>query len=124
MNSGDTAKFKEMNVGLDEGDDSEEESKGGNEESKYEALTPFKELYPNSEIVKAMKQFGSNIVPLSMVGMMMNYTGNHLLNHIFTQYKKKIFYPLHKVISVKLLENGEILTVAKRTDCIIKRNPT
>lgn len=94
-------KLKDMNnVGLDEGDDSEEDEKTAPEESKYEAISPFKDLYPHSDIVKALKEFGPNIVPLSMIGMMMNYAGNHLLSYIFTQYKKKIFYPMHKVISI------------------------
>lgn len=116
-------KFKDMmNVGLEEGNDSEEEAKTEIEGPKYEAVSPFRELYPNSEIVQAMKEFGPNIVPLSVVGMMLNYAGNHLLSHIFTQYKKKVFFPLHKVLSVKLLENGEILTQVKRTDCVIKKS--
>ncbi len=116
-------KFKDMmNVGLDEGDDSDE-GDVTDQQSKYEALGPFKDLYPYSEIVKAMKDYGPNVVPLTLVGMFLNYTGNHLLNYIFTQYKRKIFYPMHKVTTVQLLANGEILTTTKRIDCMIKRNP-
>ena len=87
-----------MNVGLDEGDDSGDEAP--EKKAEYIAHTPFKELYPDSEIVRAMKEFGPNIVPLSMVGMMMNYAGNHLLHYIFTVMKRRIFYPMHKVTSV------------------------
>jgi hypothetical protein len=113
-----------MNIGLDEGNESEDIDNENNAQkpSKFEPLPPFKDLYPNSEIVKAMKEFGPSVIPLSMVGMMMNYAGNHILQYIFTQYKKKIFYPLHKVVSIQLLSNGEILTTTKRTDCVIKRN--
>ena len=125
MGSPPAKKLKHMNnIGLDEDNESEDEGILEPQLSKYEALNPFKDLYPNSDLVKAMKDFGSNIVPLSMVGMMMNYTGNHLLSYIFTQFKRKIFYPMHKVISIQLLANGEILTVTKRTDCMIKRNPS
>ena len=99
-----------MNVGLDEGNDSDEEPKVESDSYKYEALGPFKDLYPSSEIVQALKEFGPNIVPLSMVGTLMNFAGNHILSYIYHQYKKKVFFPLHKVMSVKLLENGEILT--------------
>jgi hypothetical protein len=53
---------------------------------------------------------------------MMNYAGNHMLHYIATVMKRKIFYPLHKVVSVQLLASGEILTTTKRTDCIIKKN--
>ena len=75
------------NIGLDEGDDSEEEDdiNGFNsapKSSKFEPLHPFKDLYPNSDIVKAMREYGSNIAPLTMIGMLMNYAGNHLLNYI------------------------------------------
>jgi hypothetical protein len=52
----------------------------------------------------------------------MNYAGNHILHYIGTVLKRKIFHPLHKVISIQLLASGEILTTCKRTDCIIKRN--
>lgn len=89
-----------MNIGLDEGDDSEDDSNKEENISKFEALNPFKDLYPNSDIVKTMREFGPNIVPLTLVGLLMNYTGNHLLSYIFQQYKRKIFFPMHKVISV------------------------
>jgi hypothetical protein len=36
--------------------------------------------------------------------------------------KRKVFFPMHKAVSVQLLMNGEILTTTKRTDCIIKKN--
>jgi hypothetical protein len=91
-----------MNVGLDEGNESEEDEGESKPEKKveYMALNPFKELYPSSDIVNAMREFGPNIVPLSMVGMMMNYAGNHLLHYIYTVMKKRIFYPMHKVVSI------------------------
>ena len=52
----------------------------------------------------------------------MNYAGNHLLHHIATVLKRKIFHPMHKVVSIQLLANGEIITTTKRTDCLIKKN--
>lgn len=114
-----------MNIGLDEGEESDEgvEDEHTEASSKFEALPAFKDLYPSSDIVKAMKEFGPSIVPLSMVGMMMNYTGNHILSYIGTQLKRKVFFPMTKVTSIQLLANGEVLTTAKRTDCIIKKNP-
>jgi len=54
----------------------------------------------------------------------MNYAGNHMLHYIATVLKRKVFYPLHKAVSIQLLASGEILTTTKRTDCIIKRNST
>lgn len=85
------------NVGLDEGDDSDEEHK---KKAEYVALNPFKDLYPHSDIVRAMKEFGENVVPLPLIGMTMNYAGNHLLHHIHTVLRKKIFFPMHKVVSI------------------------
>ena len=117
-------KLKEMNnIGLDEDDESEtEETKndGGENTSKFEAIPPFKDLYPNSDIIKCMKEYGPSIVPLPLIGMMMNYAGNHMLHYIWTQYKRKIFYPLHKITSIQLLANGEVLSTCKRMDCVIK----
>lgn len=75
-------KLKEnTNIGLDEGNDSEEEAAmdSPTKPSKFEAIQPFKDLYPSSDIVKVMREFGVNIVPLQVIGMMLNYIGNHLL---------------------------------------------
>ncbi len=74
------------NIGLDEGDESDEGEKDNLDPAKsyYEALPPFKDLYPLSDIVQALKEYGPSIVPLSMIGMMMNYAGNHMLHYIAT----------------------------------------
>lgn len=92
-------------IGLEEGNDSEGEEEKPSE-SQFIALSPFQDLYPNSSIVKFMKEFGQNIVPLTMVGMLMNYAGNHLLHYIFQQYNQRVFHPGHQVISIQLLDNG------------------
>lgn len=51
-----------MNIGLDEGEEeSDDENTGGDEEnkvSKFEAVAPFKDLYPQSEIIKVMREYG------------------------------------------------------------------
>ena len=117
---------------MDEGSDSDGDDNGNNtsptkkaeSESNYEALPCFRELYPHSDVVRALKEFGPNIIPLQMIGMMMNYAGNHMLHYIASVLKRKVFYPLHKAVSIQLLASGEILTTTKRTDCIIKRNST
>ena len=90
--------------------------------TEWVAMQPFRDLYPHSDIVKTMKEFGEQVVPLSLVGHMMNYAGNHLLQYIASTYKKRIFYPLHKVVSIQLLSNGEILTVTKKSECVIKKS--
>ena len=66
-----------------------------------------------------MKEFGANICPLAVVGMFMNYAGNHILNHISNEILKdhapeqrRVFYPGHEVMSITLLDNGDILTTA------------
>jgi hypothetical protein len=69
-----------------------------------------------------MSEYGSFIVPLSMVGMFMNYCGNYILHYIYSVLKRKIFFPCHKVVSIQLLGNGEVSTLAVRRQCIIKKN--
>ena len=66
-----------------------------------------------------IKEFGSNICPLAVIGMFMNYAGNHILNQISnvilkdkTPDQRRVFFPKHEVMSITLLDNGEILTTA------------
>jgi hypothetical protein len=68
---------------------------------------------------KMVKTFGPNVVPLAVVGQFMNNAGNHMLNHISNNVLKshdskarKVFFPRHEVLSITLLDNGEILTTA------------
>lgn len=68
-------------------------------------------------------EFGPNSIPLTAIGMLMNYAGNHLLKFIDSVYGKKIFFPLHKVVSVHLLANGEILTTAIKKEVSIILDP-
>jgi len=128
-------KLKDMlKCGLEEGGDSE--STDGEEGSgpagqppktskvEYHALAPFRELYKSSPLVQLAFEFGPSCIPLSAVGMILNFTGNHLLHHIFTTYRRRVFFPMHKVVSVNLLNNGEIVTTAIRTDCSIICDPS
>lgn len=68
-----------------------------------------------------MQQYGQNIVPLSVVGMFLNYCGNHFLHFVHHIMKRKIFFPSHRVVGIQLLQNGEILTVVQRRSFTIKR---
>lgn len=78
-------------------------------------LTPFKELV-NSNLVNMMRKFNKNVLPLSIVGHLLNYVGNHLLSYAFQTQRKKIFYPRHKALSVQLMANGDIMTKVMKTD--------
>ena len=81
-------KLKDMTgQGLDEGDDSDEDAM--DEEDVYQpkryeyiALNPFKDLYKQSPLIQMSFEFGPSCIPLSTVGMILNYTGNHLLHYI------------------------------------------
>jgi hypothetical protein len=91
-------KLKDMlKCGLDEGgesdsDDCEEggvSGGGGNNGAavgpkryEYLALNPFKDLYKHSPIIRMSFEFGPSCIPLSAVGMIMNFAGNHLLHYI------------------------------------------
>ena len=48
-------------------------------------------------------EFGPSCIPLSTVGMILNYTGNHLLHFCHSVLGKRIFYPCHRVVSVQLM---------------------
>ena len=63
-------------------------------------LNAFKDLYGVSPIYKLMQEFGSNIVPLSVIGIFLNYVGNHILHFIYTIMKRKIFFPNHRVTGI------------------------
>lgn len=94
-------KFKDKNnIGLDEGSDSEGEEGKTKQPVEYEAIAPFKEIYPHSDIVRALQEFGPSIVPLQLIGQMMNYAGNHLLHYIWTTMKRKVFFPMHKAVTI------------------------
>lgn len=80
-----------MTAGLDEVmEDEEEDTDGetcGNDEKKKDqaewvALQPFKDLYKTSPIIQMAFEFGPSCIPLSAVGMIFNFTGNHLLAYI------------------------------------------
>ena len=67
-------------------EDSERDEDGGPSNNKvYEnqPLNCFKDLYQCTPIYKAMSEYGQFIVPLSMVGMFMNYCGNYILHFIY-----------------------------------------
>ena len=89
---------------------------------EYVALNPFKDLYKHSPLIQMSFEFGPSIIPLSSVGMILNYTGNHLLHFIHSVLGRRIFYPAHKVVSVQLMNNGDILTTAIRKEFSIILN--
>ena len=90
---------------------------------EYIALPPYKNLYRQSPIVQMALEFGPNSIPLPAIGMLLNYAGNHLLKFIDAVYGKRIFFPLHKVVSLYLMPNGEIVTTAIRKDVSIVLDP-
>ena len=122
-------KLKEKNCGLEEQQDSEDGDALDDEDvyqpAKYEyiALNPFTDIYKNSPLCQLAFEFGPAIIPLCAVGMILNYTGNHLLQYIHKVYGRKIFFPHHKVVSVQLLANGDCVTTALRSEMSIILDP-
>ena len=50
--------------------------------TEFEVMSPFKDLF-QSRLAKCLRdQFGKGIVPLSMVGLFLNFVGNNLLWNI------------------------------------------
>jgi len=84
-----------------EQEDSEEDEEEKNVPKS--TLPAFQDLYPNSDLVRTLIKYGKDIPPLSMVGMLLNYTGNHLLSYIQQVYSKQIFYSNTSVTSISLL---------------------
>jgi len=87
-------------------EDSEREEADTQESSspttKYECtpLNCFKDLFKSSGIYSLMQDFAGNIAPLSVIGMFLNYAGNHILHYIHTVMKRKIFFPSHRVTGI------------------------
>ena len=117
-----------MKGALDE-DSSDDDIEGNpasrSNSAKYEyiALAPYKNLYRQSPIVQMAYEYGSNSIPLTAVGMLLNYAGNHLLKFIDAVYGKRVFFPLHKVVSINLMANGEMVTTALRKEVSIVLDP-
>ena len=74
-------------------------TKNAKDEMNNEVLTPYRDLTV-SYISSMLKDFGENTAQLIVIGHYLNYAGNHLLSHIHYTMKKKIFFPLHKVVSI------------------------
>lgn len=55
-------------------------------------------------------------MPLSLVGHLLNYVGNYVLYHAYQINRSKIFYPMHKALSVQLMANGDIITKVQKTE--------
>ena len=87
-------------------------------------LPAFQDLYPNSDLVRTLIKYGKDIPPLSMVGMLLNYTGNHLLSFIQQVYSKQIFYSNTSVTSISLLQSGEVMVHAVRQIQIVEKKGT
>jgi hypothetical protein len=68
---------------------------------------------------KTLKDFGKNTTPLGLIGCFLNYAGNHLLSYIYQTSRKKVFYPLHRAVSVNLMQNGEVITKTRKMNCEI-----
>ena len=66
----------------------------------------FKSFAQNSEIVKSLMKFGKKVAPLQLIGTFMSYTGNVILNDIWTKYNKKIFYGGHKAVKITKISNS------------------
>ena len=50
------------------------------------------------------------------MGHLLNYVGNNILYYAHQLNRSKIFYPMHKALSVSLMANGDIITKVQKTD--------
>lgn len=63
-------------------------------------------------IYNCMQEYGQTVAPLNLIGMFLNYAGNHLLHYISTVMKRKIFFPSHRVVGIQLVQSGEVVITA------------
>ena len=82
-------------------------------------MAPFKDIL-QSNVGWLFKRLAKNIVPLSLVGLLLNYVGNHFLQYAHALTGKRIFYPLHQAQSIQLMGNGDIHTSVLKTECSIE----
>ena len=73
-----------------------------------EPSTIFRDIF-NSDLGQYFVNKGEEVIALNMVGHLYNYVGNCILNCINRDNNKKIFYPLTKVTSINVLENGDFM---------------
>ena len=75
------------------------------------------------------ENFGKGVIPLPVVGHLLNYVGNSILFYIFqlfsnTERQCKIFYPMHKAEQIQLMSNGDCLVKTTQTKFSIVLEPT
>ena len=69
-----------------------------------------------------MQEYGSTVAPLNLIGQYLNYAGNHLLYHMATIMKRKVFFPNHRVTKVELLPGGEVMTTTMRKVVVMRKD--
>jgi hypothetical protein len=83
---------------------------------EWQALMPFKDIYKDSPLCRMAFEYGPSVMPLSAVGTILNYIGNHLLHYIHTVMRRRIFFPCHRVTCVQMMPNGDVITHATRRE--------
>jgi len=53
--------------------------------------------------------------------MFLNCCGNQLLHYIWHSMKKKVFYPDHRVVSLQLLNTGEVMISVQKRGLVVKK---
>jgi hypothetical protein len=75
-------------------------------EEGQEILPDFSSIL-NKQNFKELDGYGKQVAPLEKIGGFLNDVGEVLIKD------KHFFYPGHKVLTISLLENGDILTRAE-----------
>ena len=79
----------------------------------YKKTTDGQEILPDFSCIESKQNFkeldgyGKQVAPLEKIGGFLNDVGEVLTK------EKHFFYPGHKVLTISLLENGDILTRAE-----------
>jgi len=92
-----------------------------NDQTPPEVLYPFKDLAV-SKLAKCLREtYGKKTISLTLIGHFLNFVGNYLLQHIYLVYsnmerKCQVFYPMHKAVSIQLMQNGDVLTKVEKRE--------
>ena len=60
----------------------------------------FVDFALSNEISLTLQRYGKKVAPLQLIGTFLSYTGNAMLNDIWSRYQKKVFYGNSKAVKI------------------------
>ena len=63
-------------------------------------MPQFLEFSENCELYRSLARYGRRNAPLQLIGTFLSYAGNAMLNNIYKQFNKNIFYGNYKAVRI------------------------